>query len=85
MAFLRRVLIGGHHGRRSAFIGALVWGEKRLGPHFHFLAALAVARGRWLSAPFILVTNAFMQHPVGYRTEADGSLFPNRTGQLRRN
>ncbi len=58
----------------SAFIGAVIWGEKRLGPRLHFLAALAVAVGSWLSAYFILVTNAFMQHPVGYRIEADGSL-----------
>src|ERR1700756_2896408 len=58
----------------SAFIGALIWGERRLGPRYHFLAALAVALGSWLSAYFILVTNAFMQHPVGYRIEADGSL-----------
>jgi cytochrome d ubiquinol oxidase subunit I len=58
----------------SAFVGALIWGEKRLGPRIHFLAALAVALGSWLSAYFILVTNAFMQHPVGYRIEADGSL-----------
>ena len=34
----------------SAFIGALIWGEKRLGPRYHFLAALAVALGSWLSA-----------------------------------
>ena len=58
----------------SAFVGALIWGEKRLGPRYHFLAALAVATGSWLSGFFILVTNAFMQHPVGYRVEADGSL-----------
>jgi cytochrome d ubiquinol oxidase subunit I len=58
----------------SAFIGALIWGEKRLGPRLHFLAALAVALGSWLSGYFILVTNAFMQHPVGYRIEADGLL-----------
>ncbi len=58
----------------SAFVGALIWGEKRLGPRYHFLAAVAVALGSWLSAYFILVTNAFMQHPVGYRIEADGSL-----------
>jgi cytochrome d ubiquinol oxidase subunit I len=58
----------------SAFIGALIWGEKRLGKRYHFLAAAAVALGSWLSAYFILVTNAFMQHPVGYRIEADGSL-----------
>jgi len=57
----------------SAFVGALIWGEKRLGPRYHFLAAVAVASGSWLSGFFILVTNAFMQHPVGYRMEA-GSL-----------
>ena len=58
----------------SAFVGALIWGEKRLGPRVHFLAAIAVALGSWLSGYFILVTNAFMQHPVGHRIEADGSL-----------
>jgi len=58
----------------SAFVGALVWGEKRLGPRVHFLTAVLVATGSWLSGYFILVTNAFMQHPVGYETEPDGTL-----------
>ncbi len=58
----------------SAFVGALIWGEKRLGPRYHFVAAVAVALGSWLSGYFILVTNAFMQHPVGYQIEADGTL-----------
>ncbi len=58
----------------SAFVGALIWGEKRLGPRYHFLAAVAVALGSWVSGYFILVTNAFMQHPVGYRIEANGLL-----------
>jgi cytochrome bd ubiquinol oxidase subunit I len=58
----------------SAMIGALVWGEKRLGPRNHFVVAVGVAVGSWLSAYFILVTNAFMQHPVGYTVAADGSL-----------
>ena len=58
----------------SAFVGALVFGEKRLGPRKHFLAAVAVAVGSWLSGYFILVTNAFMQHPVGYVVAADGTL-----------
>ena len=56
----------------SAFIGALIWGEKRLGPRYHFLAAVAVALGSWSSGFFILVTNAFMQHPTGYRIDANG-------------
>jgi cytochrome d ubiquinol oxidase subunit I len=58
----------------SAFVGALIWGEKRLGPQYHFLAAVAVASGSWLSGFFILVTNAFMQHPVGHRIEPGGFL-----------
>lgn len=58
----------------SAFVGALIWGEKRLGPRVHFLSAVAVALGSWLSGYFILVTNAFMQHPVGYQTVPGGAL-----------
>src|SRR5271170_62987 len=58
----------------SAMVGAMVWGEKRLGPRNHFLATLGVALGSWLSGYFILVTNAFMQHPVGYAAAADGTL-----------
>jgi cytochrome d ubiquinol oxidase subunit I len=53
----------------SAFIGAFIWGEKQLGPRNHFIAAVAVAAGSWLSGYFILVTNSFMQHPVGYQVE----------------
>ena len=58
----------------SAFIGALIWGEQRVGRRLHFLAAVAVALGSWTSGYFIIVTNAFMQHPVGYHIETDGSL-----------
>ena len=45
----------------------LVWGERRLGRAAHFLAALALFVGSWLSGYFIIATNAFMQHPVGLR------------------
>jgi len=58
----------------SAFLGLLVWGERRLGPRRHFLAALALFLGSWLSGYFIVATNAFMQHPVGYFAAADGTL-----------
>jgi len=58
----------------SAFVGALLWGEKRLGPRYHFLAAVAVAFGSWLSGYFIVNTNSFMQHPVGYQVDFHGSL-----------
>jgi cytochrome d ubiquinol oxidase subunit I len=58
----------------SASILSFVYGEKVLSPRLHFLTAVGVATGSWLSGYFILVTNAFMQHPVGYATQADGSL-----------
>jgi cytochrome d ubiquinol oxidase subunit I len=61
----------------SALIGALVWGEQRLGPRNHFLAALGVALGSWASGYFIIVTNAFMQYPVGHAVSADGTLHIN--------
>ena len=58
----------------SAFLSLLVFGERRLGPRGHFAAALALFVGSWLSGYFIVTTNAFMQHPVGYRLAADGRL-----------
>ena len=58
----------------SAFVGAMVWGERRLGPTKHFIATVLTALGSWLSAYFILVTNAFMQHPVGHATTPEGTL-----------
>lgn len=58
----------------SALVGALVWGERRLGPRAHLAAAVGVALGSWLSGYFILVTNAFMQHPAGYAVAASGQL-----------
>ena len=58
----------------SSFLGLLVFGERRLGRRGHFLAALALFVGSWLSGYFIICTNAFMQHPVGHATAADGTL-----------
>jgi len=56
----------------SSFLAMLVWGEKTLGPKKHFAAAVALLVGSWLSGVFIVTTNAFMQHPVGYVRDADG-------------
>ncbi|MBK7645019.1 MAG: cytochrome ubiquinol oxidase subunit I [Planctomycetes bacterium] len=58
----------------SSFLALLVFGERRLGPRRHFLAALALFFGSWLSGYFIIATDAFMQHPVGHSSAADGSL-----------
>lgn len=58
----------------STFLGLFLFGEKRLGPKGHFAAAVALALGSWLSGYFIIVTNAFMQHPVGHVSGSDGVL-----------
>ena len=58
----------------SAFLGLFLYGEKRLSPRAHWLSAVAVFVGSWLSGYFIIATDAFMQHPVGYFTGPDGNL-----------
>ncbi len=58
----------------STFLGLFLFGERRLGPRGHLAAAVALALGSWLSGYFIIVSNAFMQHPVGYRLGEDGTL-----------
>src|SRR3990172_3236375 len=58
----------------STFLGFLLFGERRLGPRGHWFAALCVLVGTWLSGYFIVATNAWMQHPVGYATDAAGNL-----------
>jgi len=58
----------------SAFLGLLVFGEKRLGGRLHWLAAVMVFAGSWLSGFFIIATDAWMQHPVGYAVGANGEI-----------
>jgi cytochrome d ubiquinol oxidase subunit I len=58
----------------STFLGLFLFGEQRLGPKGHFAVAVAPCLGSWLSGYFIIVSNAFMQHPVGYRLGEDGVL-----------
>ncbi len=58
----------------SAFLGLFLFGEKRLGPRAHLAMAFAIFLGSWLSGYFIIVSNAFMQHPVGYASGPDGQL-----------
>ncbi len=57
----------------STFLGAFLFGEKRLGPRGHWLSSLMMFLGSWLSGYLIVLTDAWMQHPVGYAMGAGGS------------
>ncbi len=50
----------------SSFLGLFLYGEKKLGPKGHFVAAFLVFIGSWISGYLIVATNAWMQHPVAY-------------------
>ncbi|HLK13057.1 MAG TPA: cytochrome ubiquinol oxidase subunit I [Candidatus Binatia bacterium] len=56
----------------SGFLGLFLFGERRLGPRGHWGAAALVFLGSWLSGYFIIATDAWMQHPVGWARGADG-------------
>lgn len=58
----------------SSLLYGLLYGEKRLGPWGHWLAALLLWIGTWLSGYFIVCTNAWMQHPVGFTEDTNGIL-----------
>ena len=57
----------------SAFLGLFLYGEKRLSQWAHWWAAMLVFLGSWLSGYFIVATDAWMQHPVGYARTPDGN------------
>src|SRR5260370_788799 len=60
----------------SAFLGLFLFGEKRLSRWAHWGAGFLVFLGSWISGFFIIVTDAWMQHPVAYR------LLPNGTYEV---
>jgi len=59
----------------SSFLGLFLLGERRLGPKWHWFAAFMVFAGSWLSGYFIVATDAWMQHPVGYAIKEDGAAY----------
>ncbi|MGA3037929.1 MAG: cytochrome ubiquinol oxidase subunit I [Vulcanimicrobiaceae bacterium] len=50
----------------SVFLGVLLYGKKRVSPRWYIASAVCVWIGSWISGYFIVATNAWMQHPVGY-------------------
>jgi cytochrome bd ubiquinol oxidase subunit I len=57
----------------SSFLGIFLYGEERFGQKLHLLASVMIFVGSWLSGYFIIVTDAWMQHPIGFNVAPDGS------------
>jgi cytochrome bd ubiquinol oxidase subunit I len=56
----------------SAFLGLFLYGEKRISKWMHWFSAVMVFAGSWISGFFIIVTDAWMQHPVAYNRLPNG-------------
>jgi cytochrome bd ubiquinol oxidase subunit I len=53
----------------SVFLGVFLAGRDRVSPRIHWISALFMFVGSWLSGFFIIATNAWMQHPVAYSVD----------------
>lgn len=59
----------------SGFLGLFLFGRRRVSRVLHWLAGVGVSVGSLLSGYFIVATDAWMQHPVGYAIDsANGTL-----------
>ena len=56
----------------SAFLGLFLYGEKRISRTMHWFSSVMVFVGSWLSVFFIIVTDAWMQHPIAYNRLPNG-------------
>jgi cytochrome d ubiquinol oxidase subunit I len=53
----------------STFLGIWIFGWERISKGLHLATIWLVVVGSYISAMWILIANAFMQHPVGYTIE----------------
>ncbi|MET9512933.1 cytochrome ubiquinol oxidase subunit I [Streptomyces flavidovirens] len=56
----------------STFLGLWIFGWNRFGQRVHLALLWVVTLTAYLSAYWILVTNGFLNHPVGYRETPEG-------------
>ncbi len=66
----------------SSFLALFIFGEKIMSPKLHFLTGFLVFLGSWASGYFILATNAWMQHPVGYEVLENGKFILTHFSEL---
>ncbi|MGA8326372.1 MAG: cytochrome ubiquinol oxidase subunit I, partial [Candidatus Cybelea sp.] len=58
----------------SVFLAVLLYRRRELPTMFTAWSAVLVCAGSWLSGFFIVATDAWMQHPVGYAIDPDGTI-----------
>jgi cytochrome d ubiquinol oxidase subunit I len=58
----------------SVFLGVLLYRRRGMPSPFVAWSAVLVCAGSWLSGFFIVATEAWMQHPVGYSIAPDGTI-----------
>ena len=56
----------------SAFLGLFLYGEGRISKRMHWFSSVMVFLGSWISGFFIIVTDAWMQHPVAFDRMPNG-------------
>ncbi len=66
----------------SVFLGVFIYARDTVRPGFYALSAVMLWIGSWLSGFFIVVTDAFMQHPVGYAVGPNGVLVLKSIGTV---
>ena len=66
----------------SVFLGILLYGRGRVSPALYLFSAVAVWLGAWLSGYFIVVVDAWMQHPVGYTLGPGGRIVLQSLGAV---
>ena len=60
----------------AGFLGIALFGRKRVGDTLHMVAVAIVAIGTLISATWILSANSWMQTPVGFSIDANGTFIP---------
>src|SRR3954466_10428730 len=66
----------------SVFLGIFLAGRNRFSARVHWISALMVFAGSWLSGFFIIATNAWMQHPVAYTVDGGRAHLDSLSGLL---
>jgi cytochrome d ubiquinol oxidase subunit I len=56
----------------STLLGVFLYAGQRLSAFAHWLVAVMLCIGTWLSAFFITAANAWLQHPVGFTRDGTG-------------